>query len=239
MNEAASRFEIANKLLQILPSQDLQQAERYLEYLEIPRGTVLSRTGDKIEYIYFLTSGIGSVIATTPEGNRGEAGIFGSDGYVPTSAAANVEASPHEVVVQLDSRGYRMPYPKFRELMDQNRNFSKVMIRSIEAFSIQLAYTAVSNAIHDVTERLARWLLMCHDRVSGNEIALTHEFLSLMLSVRRPSVTTSLHILEGNGFIRSERGNIIMRNRNAMVEFARDAYGKPEDEYRRLMQDLF
>ena len=132
-----------------------------------------------------------------------------------------------------------MDYGCFRGWMDHNRNFSKVMIRSIEAFSVQLSYTAISNAVHDVTERLARWLLMCHDRVPGDEIALTHEFISLMLAVRRPSVTTSLHILEGNGFIKSERSNIIMRNRPAMEEFAHDAYGKPEEEYRRLMKNLF
>lgn len=123
--------------------------------------------------------------------------------------------------------------------METNRAFWKVMIRAIEAFAIQLAYTSVSNAVHDVNERLARWLLMCHHRVAGDELLLTHEFISLMLSVRRPSVTTSLHVLEGNGFIRAERGAITIRNRKSLEEFAHDAYGRPEAEYRRLMQGLF
>ena len=230
---------VTNKLLNILPESDYGQIAQDLEFLKLSRGTVVAHAGQPIDYIYFLTSGIGSIIATTPEGNRAEAGIFGSDGYVPTSAVASTENSPHEVVILLDSEGYRMDYGCFRGWMDRNRNFSKVMIRSIEAFSVQLTYTAISNAIHDVTERLAHWLLMCRDRVPGDEIGLTHEFISLMLSVRRPSVTTSLHILEGNGFIKSERSNIIMRNRSAMEEFARDAYGKPEEEYRRLMKNLF
>jgi CRP-like cAMP-binding protein len=230
---------VTNKLLNILPESDYGQIAQDLEFLKLSRGTVVAHAGQPIDYIYFLTSGIGSIIASTPEGNRAEAGIFGSDGYVPTSAVASTENSPHEVVILLDSEAYRMDYGRFRGWMDQNRNFSKVMIRSIEAFSVQLTYTAISNAIHDVTERLARWILMCHDRVPGDEIGLTHEFISLMLSVRRPSVTTSLHILEGNGFIKSERSNIIMRNRPAMEEFAHDAYGKPEEEYRRLMKNLF
>ena len=230
---------VTNKLLNILPESDYDQIAQDLEFLKLSRGTVVAHAGQPIDYIYFLTSGIGSIIASTPEGNRAEAGIFGSDGYVPTSAVASSENSPHEVVILLDSEAYRMDYGRFRGWMDQNRNFSKVMIRSIEAFSVQLTYTAISNAIHDVTERLARWILMCHDRVPGDEIGLTHEFISLMLSVRRPSVTTSLHVLEGNGFIKSERSNIIMRNRPAMEEFARDAYGKPEEEYRRLMKNLF
>lgn len=120
-----------------------------------------------------------------------------------------------------------------------NKNFSKVVIRSIEAFSVQLAHTAVSNAVHDVDERLARWLLMCHDRVPANEIGITHESISIMLSVRRATVTTSLHTLESNGFIRAQRGMITIRNRSALEEFAHDAYGRPEAEYRRLMKDLF
>jgi CRP-like cAMP-binding protein len=123
--------------------------------------------------VYFLTSGIGSVVVTTPEGHRAEAGLFGSDGYVPTSAVAEVEFSPHDVSVQLDAEAYTMEYSAFRGWMDKNRSLAKVAIRSMEAFAVQLAYTAVSNAVHEVDERLARWLLMCHDRVAGNEISLT------------------------------------------------------------------
>lgn len=229
----------ANRLLAALPELDYRLIAPDLERVELPRGTYLARSGEPFDYIYFLASGVGSIIAVTPQGNRAEVGIFGTDGYVPTSAVASADSSPHDVVIQLDAVAYRMPYELFRGWMGRNRNLSIVMIRSIEAFSIQLSYTAVSNAIHEVSVRLARWLLMCHDRVDGNEVALTHEFLSLMLAVRRPSVTTSLHLLEGHGFIKSERSRIVIRNRRAMEEFARDAYGKPEEEYRRLMDGLF
>jgi CRP-like cAMP-binding protein len=228
-----------NQLLAILPQGDYRQIAPDLEYVELPRGVLLTKADEPIEYVYYLTSGIGSLVASTPEGNRAEAGIFGKEGYIPTSAAMGVELSVYDVILQIEGDAYRMGFGAFRKWMDQNRNFARVMIRCIEAFSIQLTYTAVSNAVHGVDERLARWLLMCHDRVEGNQIPLTHEFISLMLAVRRPSVTTSLHILEGNGFIRSVRGHITIRNREALEEFARDAYGKPEEEYRRLMTGLF
>ncbi|MCQ1854480.1 Crp/Fnr family transcriptional regulator [Neorhizobium galegae] len=228
-----------NKLLALLPPADYEMIAPDLVHVVLPRGTPLGVMGKPIEYVYFLTAGIGSIVATTPEGHRAEAGLFGFDGYVPTSAVAGVEINAHDVGVQLDAEAYRMDYVVFRGWMDRNRSLSKVMLRSGEAFAIQLAYTAVSNAIHEVTERLARWLLMCHDRVPGNEINLTHDFISLMLAVRRPSVTTSLHLLEGNGFIKSERGTITIRNRPALEEFAHDAYGRPEEEYRRLMRDIF
>ena len=228
-----------NKLLALLPAADYQQMAGDLQHVDLPRAKQLAGAGKPIDYVYFLTSGIGSIVATTPEGHRAEAGIFGFDGYVPTSAASGSETSAHDVEVQIEGDAYRTDYDIFLGWMDRNRSFAKIIMRSLEAFSVQLAHTAASNAVHDVNERLARWLLMCHDRVSGNEIALTHEFISLMLAVRRPSVTTSLHILEGNGFIRAERGVITIRNRPGLEEFARDAYGKPEQEYRRLMKDLF
>ncbi|ACP21978.1 conserved hypothetical protein (plasmid) [Sinorhizobium fredii NGR234] len=234
-----SQSPLRNQLLALLPEADYLQIAGELEYVDLQRGALLANAGEPIEHVYFLTSGIGSLIASTPEGNRAEAGIFGSEGYVPTSAAMGVELSVHQVVMQIDGDAHRMEFSLFRYWMERNRNFARVMIRCIEAFSIQLTYTAISNAVHGVDERLARWLLMCHDRVPGNQIPLTHEFLSLMLAVRRPSVTTALHILEGNGFIRSLRGQIVIRNRADLEEFARDAYGKPEKEYQRLMSGLF
>ncbi|MDW9551956.1 Crp/Fnr family transcriptional regulator [Sinorhizobium meliloti] len=230
---------VDNQLLDLLPEPDYNQIAPDLDYVKVTRGARIATAGAPIDHVYYLTSGIGSLVASTPEGNKAEAGIFGSEGYIPTSAAMGVELSVHDIIMQIEGNAYRMKFSAFRKWMDRNRNFARVMIRCIEAFSIQLTYTAISNALHGVDERLARWLLMCHDRVSGDEIPLTHEFISLMLAVRRPSVTTSLHVLEGNGFIRSNRGNIIIRNRQALEEFARDAYGKPEAEYRRLMTALF
>jgi CRP-like cAMP-binding protein len=123
--------------------------------------------------------------------------------------------------------------------MKRSESLAAVVTRSMEAFAVQLAYTAASNALHEVNERLARWILMCDDRASGNELPLTHEYISVMLAVRRPSVTTALHVLEGSGFIKSTRGVIAIRDRSGLEEYARDAYGKPEEEYRRLMKDLF
>lgn len=231
--------EMRNKLLSILPAADYAQVVAGLEHVDLPRFMILAEAGQPIDYVYFLTSGIGSLVATTPDGNHAEAGIFGFDGYLPTSAMADVELSSHDIHVQIAGDGYRMSYGTFRHWMDENRNFSRVVLRSIEAFSVQLAHTAVSNAVHEVNQRLARWLLMCHDRVTGNEIPITHEFISHMLAVRRPSVTVALQTLEGEHFIESERGLITIRNRPGLEQFAHDAYGKPEREYRRLMKDLF
>ncbi|MDP9837012.1 CRP-like cAMP-binding protein [Neorhizobium huautlense] len=228
-----------NKLLNALPGGDLNSIASQLEHVTLPRGEVLASTGNPVEHIYFLSDGIGSVFARTPGGHSAEVGIFGYEGYIPSSAAVGSELSSYDIVVQVDAEGHRVSYESFRSTMQNNRHFALVMVRAIETFAVQVAYTAVSNAVHDVNERLARWLLMCDDRVIGDEIAITHDFLARMLAVRRPSVTTALHILEGNGFIKSERGLITMRNRAGLEEFGHDSYGRPEAEYRRLMADLF
>ncbi len=230
--------DIANKLLASMPKPDYYQLAQELTHVELPSGMYMARCEKPIDKVYFMTSGIGSVILTTGKGRRAEAGIFGFDGYVPTSAIAGVETSSYDVIVQIAGEAYEMPYDSFRRWMEKNGRFTKIMIRSIEAFSVQLAHTAVSNAVHDVTQRLARWLLMCDDRILGNEIPLTHEFLSIMLGVRRPSVTDSLHVLEGLGLIRASRGMIHIRDRRALEIYAEDAYGRPEREYNRFLSSL-
>lgn len=225
----------ANNLLQLLPDVDFQMLAPDLKLAFLPKGTSLACQGEPIDAVYFLTSGIGSVVITTPGGRRAEAGIFGFDGYIPTSAVTGARISSYDVAVQLDAEGYSMDYDDFRRWMNQSKCFVQIMNRSMESFAVQLAHTAVSNAVHEVNERLARWLLMCHDRSRSDEMAVTHELLSVLLGVRRPSVTTALHVLEGEGLIRSLRGSVIIRNRPGLEAFARDCYGRPEAEYRRLM----
>lgn len=227
-----------NNLLQLLPDVDFQMLAPDLRHEILPRGTPLAHRDRPIDSVYFLTSGIGSVVITTPAGRRAEAGIFGFDGYIPTSAVTGARISSYDVTVQIDAEGYSMGFDDFRLWMDRSKPFVQIMNRSMEGFAVQLAHTAVSNAVHEVNERLARWLLMCHDRSRSDEMAVTHELLSVLLGVRRPSVTTALHVLEGEGFIRSQRGNVIIRDRPALETFAHDAYGRPEAEYRRLMSGL-
>jgi CRP-like cAMP-binding protein len=235
----AEHHALENNLLRLLPPDVFDYIVPKLVFETLPNGSLLAETGAPIDRIYFLTAGIGSVVIATPAGRRAEAGIFGFDGYIPTSAVTGSRISSYDVRVQLDAKGHHLAYDDFRRLIGASKEFASVMNRSMESFAVQLAHTAVSNAVHEVPERLARWLLMCHDRIRGDEMALTHEFLAVMLGVRRPSVTTALHLLEGEHLIRARRGRITVRDRAALEAYARDAYGRPEAEYRRLMTDPF
>jgi CRP-like cAMP-binding protein len=188
---APKQSEVQNKLLRLLPSSDFDLITQDLEYVHLPRGMPLAVMGEAIEHVYFMESGIGSVVTTTPEGNHAEAGIFGFDGYVPTTALGGVHVSPHDVNIQAAGDGHRIPYGAFQQWMKRSESLAAVVTRSMEAFAVQLAYTAASNALHEVNERLARWILMCDDRVSGAELPLTHEYISVMLA-SSPSGTAAV-----------------------------------------------
>lgn len=137
--------------------------------------------------------------------------------------------------MQVSGEGFRVESPVLAALIETRPGLRKILIRYAQSMHIQTCFTALSNALHGIEERLARWLLMCHDRTDGDEIEITHEFLSVMLAVRRSSVTTALHVLEGNRFIKSERGLITVINRPALEAYAHDTYGPPEREYQRLI----
>lgn len=227
-----------NRLLSLLPQGEFAALENVLEPLAVPRGFEIVRPGQPIEHVYFLCSGIGSVVTVLSDTQKAEAGMFGREGFSPTSAGVGAAFSPHQVLVQVEGHAYRMPLQAMRQAIAEHPFFANLLARYIQSFATQISYTALCNVSCQVDERLARWLLMCHDRVDSDEIAITHDFISLMLGVRRPSVTTSLHVLEGRRLIRSHRGRIVIRDRKGLEVFAGSAYGRPEEEYRRLIADL-
>jgi CRP-like cAMP-binding protein len=123
----------------------------------------------------------------------------------------------------------------FRAAMDNSDTLQPALLKFVQAFMVQTAYTATANGRATLTERLARWLVMAHDRVEGDDLPLTHDFLSLMLGVRRAGVTTTLHDLASKGLIGSKRGMITVVDREGLEEVAGGYYGVPEAEWQRLM----
>lgn len=220
-----------NKLLARIPAAELAGVEPLLESIDLPKGFTMALPEAAIEHIYFLEQGLGSIVSVSPEGQKAEAGMFGYEGFSPTPPAIGSSRSFHEVMMQAEGNGYRIKLEEFLTVMPNCQVFSDLLHRYAHNLATQVSYTALTNAIHQIDERLGRWLLMCHDRLQQDQFLITHEYMALMLAVRRPSVTTSLHVLEGNQFIRSERGRVTIRNRKALEEFAQDSYGRPEAEY--------
>jgi CRP-like cAMP-binding protein len=134
-----------------------------------------------------------------------------------------------------DPATHRISSDRLLEACDASASLRRLLTRYVHSLSIQASMTAASNARYALPERLARWLLMCHDRTDHDRMELTHEFLSMMLAVRRSGVTVTLHTLESTGAIRSERGVVLITNRSRLEEIAGDSYGEAEAEYRRLV----
>lgn len=229
---------VRNRLLRLLSADDFALLAPHLNPCQGKRGDVFFRKDEPIETVWFMDSGIASLVAISPEGHRVEAGIFGRDGFGPVAIVMGGDIAPYDGQVQLPDDCHNIDAEALKAAMAQSPSLHGLLLRYAQALSVQTTYTALTNAVHPIEERLARWLLMCHDRLDGNELPLTHEFMSVMLAVRRPSVTTSLHVLEGNGFIRAERGCILVHDRAGLEEFAGDSYGPPEREYERLIGPL-
>ncbi len=226
---------VRNNLLRLMTPDSFSAIANRLEFLALPRGFELSEPHEEADYAYFPETGIASIVARSPQGQHAEIGIFGRDGMTPAAVVLDAGSDPFSIFMQVQGDGYRIPTAMLKQLLDQDDELKSLLGRYVQALAVQGAFTSLSNAVHHIDERLARWILMCHDRADGDEISLTHEFLSIMLAVRRPSVTTALHLLEGRKLIYSERGMIIVRDRQALEQFASDAYGESEREYIRLL----
>lgn len=228
-----------NLLLQRLSEGDLALLQPSLERVELAQQQMLVHADRPIEHIYFPEGGIASIVATTPGDGPTEIGIFGRDGMSGTAVLLGSDRSPHQTFMQVDDApGLRIPVDDFRRALGQSASLQSALLRFVQCFLVQSAHSTVSNAHHRIEARLARWLLMCHDRLESDEIRLTHEFMSMMIAAQRTGVTLTLHILEGGGLIRSRRARVTILDREKLIDLAGDAYGQPEAEYRRLIGPL-
>ena len=235
MRDPGQRYS-TNLLLDRLSPDDLELLEPYFTREKLDVKKVLIAANQPIEHVWFPEGGVASVVATMDDEGLTEVGIFGRDGFAGTPLLLGADTSPHETFMQVDGHtGLRIDASRFLAAVDQSATLRTALLRYVQTFITQTAHSAVSNAHQRIEARLARWLLMCHDRNDSDDIALTHEFMAMMIAAERSGVTVSLHVLEGAGMIRSKRGRVIILDRHKLEELAGDAYGRPEAEYRRLI----
>ena len=229
---------LQNRLLSRAPPADFAMLAGKLVPCTLRRNDIVSEANTQLKHAYFLEDGMASIGAESPEGQVTEAGVVGREGFLHPAVVLGSDTIPFKLQIQMAGHGHRVLIADLLQSFEQSVSWRRTLLLFAQINTVQGGFSTLSNAVHQIDERLARWLLMCHDRSSSDDLALTHEFMSIMLSVRRPSVTNTLHVLEGNGFIKNERGYVTIRNRAALEEFAGDAYGKPEAEYRRLLGPL-
>ncbi len=234
MTNSSSQNSSHNRLLLALSAPDFELLRPDLKRVTLDVRTVFEEPNHAIKNIYFLERGIASVVAVGARNNRIEAGLIGPEGMSGVAVVLGGDRSPLSTYIQAAGEGHRISATKFRKAMHERQSLHELCLKYVHTFMIQTAYTAMANARATITERLARWILMAHDRLDSETLPLTHEFLALMLGVRRAGVTEALHELQASKLIRSQRGFVVVLDRKALEREAGDIYGVPEAEFQRL-----
>jgi len=224
-----------NRLLAKLEPADLALLAENFTSVTLERRYPLELPNREIEHVYFIEHGIASVVAAGDSGREIEVGLIGCEGLSGLAVILGNDRSPHSTYMQVGGSGQRISLQAFCDVMDRSAELRAILLRYAQAFMIQTSHTAVANARGSVVERLARWMLMAHDRVDGDNIALTHEFIAVMLGTRRPGVTEAVQTLSRKGFIRTDRGLVVVVDREGLLKRAGKLYGVPETEYDRLI----
>lgn len=233
-----SQATVKNRLLRALSASSFKMFENHLEAVQLPLRYVVVEGRERPAHIYFIESGLGSVVASSVDNESIEVGHVGFEGMSGTHLLLQTDTTPTKTFMQVAGEGFRIPTDVLLDIVDNDRAARDLFLRYTHCSELQLAHSALANARYSVNERLARWLLMCHDRLKEDDLALTHEFLALMLGVRRSGVTNEIHILEGIKAIRARRGNIRILDRSRLLDIAGGSYGVPEAEYDRLIGPL-
>ena len=223
-----------NHLLSTLSRPDFELLEPHLTQTTLVVRRIVEEPGKPILEIHFPDNGILSVVNTNLRDHPIEVGIIGSEGMSGIAVVMGNDRAPHQTYVQVAGDGRQMGADALRDAMQISATLRISLLHFAQAFMIQIAQTASANGRAKVEERLARWLLMSHDRMEGDELALTHEFLALMLGVRRAGVTVAFRQLEQKALVRTRRGLILVEDREGLEELAGKFYGVAEAEYARL-----
>jgi CRP-like cAMP-binding protein len=223
-----------NQLLASLSTKDFGLLEPSLTSVNLGIRKNLEKPNKRIEAIYFPESGFASVVGVQ-RGKEVEIGLIGREGMTGLPIVLGNHRSPHATYIQAAGNGQCITSTELRKAMQTSSSLRDSLLKFVQAFGVQTSHTAISNAQSRTDIRLARWLLMAHDRMGGDTLSLTHEFLSFMLAVRRAGVTDALNLLRKQKMISYERGRITIHDRKGMERIAGESYGTPESEYRRLI----
>jgi CRP-like cAMP-binding protein len=221
-----------NRILSLLCDEDKQLLASVLEPVDLPVRRVLESRNRRIEYVYFIDHGIASVVADGKNHSGIEIGIIGREGSTGLAVLMGADRAAHHAYMQVAGAGRRVKVASLLELLEQSKSLHQALLRQAYAFTLQTAQTAVANGRHKLEERLARWLLMAHDRIDGDELPLTHEFLSVMLAVRRPGVTVAINSLQNDGLIKAQRGGVLVIDRAGLEERSNGAYSSLNESRR-------
>jgi CRP-like cAMP-binding protein len=221
-----------NRVLARLPEAELDRLTPHLSHLDLPLRTPL--LNGHAEYAYFLEEGLASVVLILADGSSVEVGVIGIDGVVGLPALLGAETAPGETFIQVAGSGYRIEASRLKEEFERGGQLRSILQQYTLASLVQSAQNAACNRLHTISERLARWILTCHDRIAGDRISITHESLGQMLGAPRTTVTLAAGMLQAAGLIDYMRGHVTVKNREGLEHVVCECYTTVRDEFRRL-----
>jgi CRP-like cAMP-binding protein len=230
-----SQETVTNRLLCSLSRNDFELLRPHLERVELPYRHELYRANQSISFVYFFETGVGSLVNTMHNGEASEVGTIGNEGIVGLPILLADRQAPSSVFVQVPGAGLRMAVEPFDRALLQSASLRIAMYRYAHAFFNQVAQTAACNHHHSLDQRCARWLLMTYDRMDSDAFLLTHEFLAMMLGVRRAGVTEAAGVLQRSKLIRYSHGKVNVLDVEGLRKCACECYEVVRRDFDRLL----
>lgn len=215
---------VLNSVLLSIPQTEYNLLRGHLERLDLPQQHILHEAGAKLEFAYFLNDGMASLVVLTSDGRSVEVAIVGKEGIVGTPLGVGLSRGPHRALMQIAGSGVRVKSAVLRDTLRSAPELRLIWNRYVLIQGLQVAQIAACNRLHEIEQRLARWLLMCQDRIDSDMLLVTHEFLAQMLGTGRPSVSLAAGILQRSGLIENARGAVTILNRPGLEAAACECY---------------
>ncbi|MCU1300513.1 MAG: uncharacterized protein JWQ87_797 [Candidatus Sulfotelmatobacter sp.] len=216
---------ISNVILLSLPDKEYDLLRPHLEPMDLPQHRILHEPGEKIDFTYFINEGMASLVAISRDGRSVEVGVVGKEGMVGMPLTAGLLRGTFRAIMQMAGAGVRVRSEIFLDVLLNATSLRSELGRFGLMHGMQVAQLVACNRLHEIVQRLARWLLMCQDRFDSQSLPLTHEFLAQMLGTGRPSVSLAAGVLEDAGLIENLRGTVKILNRKSLEEAACECYG--------------
>ena len=219
-----------NRLLTALPVEDYERLRPHLEPVSINQSQIIFRPEEELQHVFFPTNSIVSLLTDLEDGSGMEVGLVGREGMVGVSAFLGGRETKL-ATVQASGEALKVRAKTVREEFQRGGAFQSALLRYAHALMAQISQSVVCNVRHGVEGRLARWLLMYHDRLGADEFTLTHQFMANMLGVRRSGVSVAANKLQKMGLIRYRRGHITILDRKGLEDFACECYPAVKEKY--------
>lgn len=224
-----------NHLLAALPADVRSRLFPNLELIEMPYGKVLYESGDTMRYVYFPIDSIVSLLYVMESGASAEVSVVGNEGFVGIALLMGGDSTPSQAIVQSAGHAYRLPAAFFKKEFHRHSEMQILLLRYTQALITQMSQTAVCNRHHSIEQQLCRWLLLCLDRVPGDQLNMTQELMANMLGVRREGINEAAGDLQKKGAIEYSRGRITVLDRRVIEKLCCECYSVVKKETNRLM----